>query len=98
MGPITPSTSKSLSPHLNLRLVNIYLEDAYNQSHPSIVLALCHQAEVSLDNARKAARSAGNKSINEEIDAACIDLGGILKMHNYNSESRAIYKKVQRPR
>jgi len=64
------SISRSLPPHLNLRLV------------------------------RKAAKSAENKSVNEEIDAAYINLGGILKRHSYRSESRIIYvyKKTQRSR
>ncbi|KAK3823461.1 MAG: hypothetical protein J3Q66DRAFT_385819 [Benniella sp.] len=63
---------------------------------PSISRSL--PSHLNLRLVRKAAKSAENKSFNEEIDAACINLGGILKMHSYHSESRAIYKKLQKPR
>jgi hypothetical protein len=95
-GSVIPSTLGSLSPQQALDLANVYLESAYNASDPDIALVLCHETEVSLFQAKKAAKRAKNQMADEGIARAYIDLGELLEKHGHGSESQAIFKKGEK--
>jgi hypothetical protein len=90
------SPVRSLSPQLALDLANVYLEGAYNARHPSIALVLCHETEVSLNHAKRAARNAKNQKVIQGIATAYIDLGRLLEMHKHGNESQIMFKRGQK--
>jgi len=92
-GTTIPSTLSSLSPQKALLLANWYLECAYKSDDSTIALELCHETEVSLNHAKKVAKNTKNKTAIEAIASTYIDLGTVLKIHNYGNESQVIYKK-----
>jgi hypothetical protein len=93
-GGIVPSARGSLSPHQSLDLANIYLENACNANDPDIVLALCHDTEVSLSHAKRAAKHAENQTLNRGMAIAYIDLGKLLESRGHSSEAQVSYKKA----
>jgi hypothetical protein len=95
-GTVIPTTRGSLSPQQSLELANVYLENAYNARDPDIALVLCHETEVSLFQAKKAARNVKNQTVIEGIATSYIDLGRLLETHKHSSEAQAIYKKGEK--
>lgn len=93
---IVSSPRGSLSPIKALHLAKIYLENAGKEQDPDIALVLCHDTEVSLSQAKKAARHTENRTLHEGISTAYIDLGNLLHNHGRRSEANAIYKKAEK--
>jgi len=98
-GTAISSTLSSLSPKQALILANLYLENAKTPAlDPAIALVLCHETEMSLRHAKKAARSTKNPSVIGGIATAYIDLSRLLEILKRSSESQAIYKKGEKLR
>lgn len=94
-GGIVSSPRGSLSPQQALELANIYLENACSTSDSDIALVLCHDAEVSLSQAKKSARqSADNQTVMDGIATAYVGLGKHLEARGHGSEAQASYKKA----
>lgn len=95
-GSVVASPLGSLSPQQALNLANVYLENAYNLNDPALALVMCHDTEVSLFQAKKAAKSTKDQAVTEGIASAYVDLGKLLERHGHGSESQAICKKAEK--
>ncbi|KAG0234728.1 hypothetical protein BGX31_004467 [Mortierella sp. GBA43] len=102
-GNIVPSNLSSLSLQQALELTNIYLENAYKTKDHNVSLALCHDAEVALAQAKRANKKypahpydAGFQALRQGISAAYIDLGKFLEAHGFRQEADAICKKSEK--
>ena len=79
-----------------LRLANVYSENAKGESDPDIALVLCHDTEVSLSQARKAAKLTEERSILQKIASIYIDLGRMLEIRGRVNEAQDFYKKAEK--
>ncbi|KAI8360334.1 hypothetical protein B0O80DRAFT_422957 [Mortierella sp. GBAus27b] len=86
----------SLSLHQVLDLANLYLENASNMADPGIALVLCHDAEVSLSQVKRAAKYNADKTIHNEIATVYIGLGDFLESRGHQEEAKAFYKKSEK--
>jgi tetratricopeptide (TPR) repeat protein len=98
---IVPTQLSTLSLQQALELTNVYLENAYKMKDVKVALALCHDAEVALSQAKKANRKysshdSGYQILREGVATAYIDLGKYLDGRGYASEATAIYKKAEK--
>jgi hypothetical protein len=95
-GHFVSSPRGSLSLQQTLNLANIYLENAKSVQDPDIALVLCHDAEVSLTQARKGARHAEDPITSDSIATAYISLGRVLNSRGHTNEAMASYKKAEK--
>jgi len=95
-GSVISSPKGSLSLQKIINLANVYLENACKSTDPEILLVLCHDAEVSLTQARKTARNTENKAMREGIATLYIGLGDLLDSHGHRNEAQAFYKKSEK--
>jgi ribosomal protein S8 len=93
---IVSSPRGVLSPQQALRLANVYLENACNADDADIALVLCHDTEVSLSNAKNAAKRVDDQSVIREIGAVYIKLGQLLEDRGYVKEAEVSYKKAEK--
>ncbi|KAG0220483.1 hypothetical protein BGX31_010981, partial [Mortierella sp. GBA43] len=97
LGSIVSSPLTTLSPQKALNLANAYLENAYNACDQDIALVFCHDTEVSLSHARKAARRhTETPAVIKGIATAYIDLGRLLEIHGYGIEAQLSFKKGEK--
>ncbi|KAF9349015.1 hypothetical protein BGX34_002105, partial [Mortierella sp. NVP85] len=95
-GGIVSSPLAYLSAHQALELANVYLENANNASDANISLVLCHDTEVSLSQAKKAAKYSENQALIDGIAAAYVDLGKLLERRGHGNEAQSSYKKAEK--
>ncbi|KAF9363448.1 hypothetical protein BGX34_004123 [Mortierella sp. NVP85] len=95
-GSVIVSPRSTLSPQQALELANVYLNAAYNAKDPIIALVLCHDTEMSLFQAKKAAKHDKNQTTMNEIATAYIDLGKLLERYNRDTEAKAFCKKGEK--
>ncbi|KAF9343456.1 hypothetical protein BGX34_006731, partial [Mortierella sp. NVP85] len=95
-GHIVSSPRGTLSLQQSLELAKIYLANASQAQDADIALVLCHDAEVSLTQARKGVRHSENVTMREGIAHAYITLGQVLNSRGHESEARASYKKAEK--
>lgn len=95
-GSIISSPRGSLSSIQALHLANIYLEKAEKEQDPDIVMVLCHDTEVSLFQARKTSKHTENRTLQEGIAIAYIDLGNLLHNQGHPNEAKTSYKKAEK--
>jgi hypothetical protein len=95
-GHIVSSPRGDLTIQQALKLANFYLKNAMNIQDPEITLMLCHDAEVSLTQARKGARNAEDPITREGIAGAYISLGRVLNSRRYANEAKAGFKKAEK--
>ncbi|KAF9345083.1 hypothetical protein BGX34_005045, partial [Mortierella sp. NVP85] len=93
---IVSSPLESLSLQHALDLANIYLENASKAPHPDIALVLCHDTEVALSQAKKAAKRTEDTTVRQGIAIAYIGLGRELDSHGHSNEAQASYKKAEK--
>jgi hypothetical protein len=93
---IVTSLRDTLSLQQALELSNIYLECACKAKDPTIALVLCHDTEVSLVRARKAARRIKDPAVCGRIANAYIELGRVLDSRGCQREAQATYKKARK--
>jgi len=92
-GSIISSPRTTLSLQQALDLANVYLENARKALDPSIALVLCHDAEVSLSQVKRAAKNTHDNIMREGIAIIYIDLGDFLDTQGRKTEAQAFYKK-----
>jgi len=91
------SSRGSLNPQQKLQIALSHLENASKAKDPVIAKAMCHDAEVSLSQARKAVKKPKeHAALIQEIATAYIDLGKLLESLNHVSEAQAIFKKAKK--
>ncbi|KAK3828974.1 MAG: hypothetical protein J3Q66DRAFT_435407 [Benniella sp.] len=95
-GTLISSPRGNLSLQQVVDLANIYLENACRTPDPSIALVLCHDTEVSLSHAKRAAKYTENKDMREGIATIYVGLGELLDKHGHQDEARAFYKKSEK--
>jgi tetratricopeptide (TPR) repeat protein len=100
---IVPSQLGTLSLQQALELTNVYLENAYKMKDSKVALALCHNAEVALLQAKKANKKypshpedSGYQLLRQGVATAYVDLGKYLHSRGYATEAIAIYKKAEK--
>ncbi|KAG0204157.1 hypothetical protein BGX31_003242, partial [Mortierella sp. GBA43] len=100
---IVPSQLGTLSLQQALELTNVYLENAYKMKDVKVALALCHDAEVALSQAKKANRKypahpddTWYQALHQGVATAYVDLGKYLDGRGYGNEAAAIYKKAEK--
>jgi len=93
---IIPSPLGNLSLQHVLDLANIYLENASKTQHPDIALVLCHDADVALSQAKKAAKRAEDQSVRQEIAIAYIGLGRELEDRGHSNEAQISFKRAEK--
>ncbi|KAF9358576.1 hypothetical protein BGX34_008869, partial [Mortierella sp. NVP85] len=86
----------SLSLQHALDLANIYLENASKAQHPDIALVLCHDTEVALSQAKKAAKRTEDPTVRHGIAITYIGLGKELDSRGHDNEAQASYKKAEK--
>ncbi|KAF9346059.1 hypothetical protein BGX34_004211, partial [Mortierella sp. NVP85] len=95
-GNIVSSPRGSLSPQKSLELANIYLENAFNTNDSDIALALCHDTEVSLHQAKKHVKRDGNQTVAGRIATAYIGLGKLLESLHQVKGAQASFKEAEK--
>ena len=95
-GSVISSPRGNLSLQQALELANIYLDHAGKAQDVDISLVFCHDTEVSLLQAGKAAKHVHDQTMRYEIATGYIRLGRVLAIRGYRSEAQAIYKKAEK--
>jgi len=83
-----------LSPQQALKLANVYLDNAYNEDDSDIALVLCHDAEISLSQAKKAVKRTEDQYVIEKVAIAYMDLGDLLESQSHPNEAKVSYRKA----
>ncbi|KAI8351396.1 hypothetical protein B0O80DRAFT_511364 [Mortierella sp. GBAus27b] len=94
-GTIISSTRGDLSPEQLLHLANFYLENARNESDPTVVLVLCYDAEVSLSHVKRS-KYTDDQTTREGMAAVYAAFGELLDSHGHRQEAQAFYKKSEK--
>jgi hypothetical protein len=95
-GRIVNSPRNVLSPVQALELANIYLSNARSTNDSSIAMVLCHDTEVSLAQAKRAAKHTEAHTIHDGIAITYIELGKLLDSRGNRDEAQASYEKAQK--
>jgi TPR repeat protein len=95
-GGIAASPRCTLSPLQALQLAMVYLENASKETDINIALALCQDTEVSLLQAKRAAKHAEDQHALKRIGTIYIELGKLLHSRGYQSEALRSYKKAEK--
>jgi hypothetical protein len=95
-GGIVTSPRSVLSPLQALELARIYLENAGNTTDVNINLVLCHDTEVALSHAKRAAKHTEDQTVSEGIATTYIDLGNLLYTRGHHGEARVSFKKARK--
>ncbi|KAI8355188.1 hypothetical protein B0O80DRAFT_507024 [Mortierella sp. GBAus27b] len=95
-GHVISSSRGSLSLHQLLELANAFLGSASKVQDRGVVLELCHEAEVTLSQAKKLAKRSEDKSGRQRIALAYIGLGKVLENYQHPSEAADIYKRAEK--
>ncbi|KAF9346729.1 hypothetical protein BGX34_003689, partial [Mortierella sp. NVP85] len=95
-GSVISSPRGNLSIQQALELSTIYMEQAVRAQDVDIALVFCHDTEVSLHQARRAAKQAHDQTMRHEIAIGYIRLGRMLAIRGYFGEAKAIYKKAEK--
>ncbi|KAF9362623.1 hypothetical protein BGX34_005809, partial [Mortierella sp. NVP85] len=93
---IVSSPRGNLSLQHVLDLANIYLENASKAQHSDIALVLCHDTELALSQARKAAKRIKDQTLLQGIATAYMGLGRELDNRGHNNEAQESYKKAEK--
>jgi len=95
-GGIVSSPRSTLSPLQALDLARVYLENADQIRDTKISLVLCHDTEISLSQAKRAAKHADDPSMKERIADVYIGLGTLLHDRGHHVEAQTSYKKAHK--
>jgi hypothetical protein len=72
------------------------LENARQVKDTKISLVLCHDTEVSLSQAKRAAKYTDDPTLNEGIATSYIGLGKLLHDRGHHVEAQTSFKKAQK--
>jgi len=95
-GHVVPNPRGNLSLQQSLDLANIYLDYAGKVQDPDIALVLCHDTEVSLFQAKRAAKHGHDQAVRQGIATAYIGLGRVLEIRGHRGEAQSLYKKAEK--
>ncbi|KAF9362919.1 hypothetical protein BGX34_005257, partial [Mortierella sp. NVP85] len=95
-GSVISSPRGNLSLQQVIYLANVYLENASKSTDPDIRLVLCHDAEISLNQAKKAAKHTEDKAMREGIAAIYSELGELMSHDGHGNEAQAFYNKSEK--
>ncbi|KAG0209410.1 hypothetical protein BGX31_002131, partial [Mortierella sp. GBA43] len=95
-GGIVSSPRNTLSPKQALDLARIYLENASQVTDIKISMVLCHDTEVLLSQAKKAAKHSRDNDVQDGVAAAYVDLGLLLHRHHYENEAQVSFEKARK--
>jgi hypothetical protein len=95
-GGIITSPRGTLSPSQALELARVYLGNASQIKDDKISLVLCHDTEVSLSQAKRAAKHTDDPTLKDGIATAYIDLGTLLRDRGHRAEAQTSFKKAQK--
>ena len=93
---IVTSPRGTLSPSQALELARVYLDNASQVKDAKISLVLCHDTEVSLSQAKRAAKHTDDPTLKEKVATAYIGLGNLLHGRGHHVEAQTSYKKAQK--
>ncbi|KAF9346615.1 hypothetical protein BGX34_003771, partial [Mortierella sp. NVP85] len=93
---IISSPRGNLSLQKTLDLANLFLENADKSTDPEIILALCHETEISLSQAKKIAKKTNVEFMNGSIAAIYYGLSDMLDKHGHRDEAAAFRKKIEK--
>jgi hypothetical protein len=98
-----PSHLRSLSLKQALELSNLYLENAYQTVDRDIALVLCHDAKVTLSQAKSANKKCTThpndveyQALREGIVTAYMDLGKLLEKQGRKDEAQSVRKMAEK--
>jgi hypothetical protein len=94
-GGIVTSPRGTLSPFQALDLARVYLENANRMADVKILLVLCHDTEMSLSQAKRAAKHTNDPTLKAGIGHAYIGLGNLLRDRGHQVEAQSSFKKAQ---
>jgi hypothetical protein len=95
-GHIVSSPRGNLSLHQVLHLANLFLGCAGRAQDRDVALVLCHETEVALSHAKKAAKHVEDKTMRQGIGHTYVGLGRVLESQEHHTEALAIYKKAEK--
>ncbi|KAF9348453.1 hypothetical protein BGX34_002468 [Mortierella sp. NVP85] len=95
-GTVISSPRGTLSLDKALRLARFYLESAREETDSELFLVLCHDAEVSMAQAKKSARRTTGQMERHGIAVIYTELGRLLNTQGYHTEAQAFYKKSKK--
>jgi hypothetical protein len=95
-GNVISSPRADLTLQQALDLANMYLENATKTQDPVVTMVLCHDTEVSLNQARKATKTAEDQAKQEGIANAFNKLGNLLESRGHRTEAQAMLKKAKK--
>jgi hypothetical protein len=93
---IISSPKGTLSLQKTLDLANLYLENANKSTDPEIIMVLCHEAEISLSQAKKVARKTKVETTNGWIATLYNGLCNLLDKHGHIDEAAEFRKKCEK--
>ncbi|KAI8348104.1 hypothetical protein B0O80DRAFT_429814 [Mortierella sp. GBAus27b] len=93
---VISSPRGDLSPKQLLELANIYLEHASRIHDSGVALVLCHDTEVTLSQAKKAARHTEDQILRLEIASTYIELGRLLESQGHRDTAHVFFKKSEK--
>ncbi|KAI8357514.1 hypothetical protein B0O80DRAFT_424539 [Mortierella sp. GBAus27b] len=93
---VISSPRKNLSLQQLLDVAKAYLDHARNAEDPAIALVFCYDAELSISQAKKAAKHTDDKSVREGIASLYIGLGDLLESRGHQAEAQTYYKKSEK--
>lgn len=94
-GTIISSPRSDLSPQQVLYLANFFLENARKETESSVVMALCHDAEVLLSHVKRA-KFTNDKTTREGMATIYAELGEVLDSHDHRNEALEFNKKSEK--
>jgi hypothetical protein len=95
-GGIITSPRNNLSPQKTLDLAKAYLEVALKIEDKDIALVLCYDTEISLSQAKRAAKHKGDRAVIKEAAVTYINLGKFLASRGHSNEAKVSYKKAEK--
>jgi len=93
---VTSSPRGHLTLQQSLDLADLYLDCAAKTQDPDIAMVLCHDTEVLLLHAKKAAKHTNDQTSRHGVATAYIGLGRALDRQRCGTEAKAIYKKAEK--
>ncbi|KAG0219562.1 hypothetical protein BGX31_011258 [Mortierella sp. GBA43] len=95
-GKLVSSPRSNLSLGQSLELANIYLENARRVQDPDIALALCHDTEATLSQAKKSVKRTDDQASRRGLAMTYIGLGKAMEIRGHHNEAQESFKKAER--
>lgn len=99
---VVPAHRSSLTLQQVLDLCNIYLDNASRTEDRSVALVLCHDAEIALNQAKKASKKhpspndVEHQALRDKVATAYTKLGKLMDDHELQDKAKIFYKKTEK--